>query len=229
MIDERAGRILDAAGELLVAWGYRRVTIEDVARRAGVGKGTVYLHFTTKEVLFLTVVMREQARLAERFLAAFEADPAHVLPSELARLAYLWMHEDPIIHVIVTGDAETLGALTRSGADHVGPLMKARAQTISDCLEVLREHGIVRDDLAADERVHAFTAILTGFLAADAYRPEAEMSREARADLLAYTVRAAFETPDAAARAGRAVPQVLGLYRHLRDLLIEEISRQKLA
>src|SRR5699024_2081534 len=46
---ERADRILEAAGLLLVSWGHRKVTIEDVARRAGVGKGTVYLHFPTKD------------------------------------------------------------------------------------------------------------------------------------------------------------------------------------
>ncbi|MEU0566568.1 helix-turn-helix domain-containing protein [Nonomuraea sp. NPDC005983] len=228
MSDERADRILDAAGELLVAWGYRRVTIEDVARRAGIGKGTVYLHFNTKEVLFLTVLMREQARLLDRFLGAFEADPSHALPSELARLTYLLVHEDPIVQVIVTGDTETLGVLARSGADHVGPLMKARRRTIADYFEVMREHGVVRDDLAPEERLHAFTAILTGFLTVDPYRTDDEISREARGDLLARTVRSSFETPDAAGRVGRALPQVLELYRNMRELLVEEISRQKL-
>lgn len=228
MSDERAERIMDAAGELLVAWGYRRVTIEDVARRAGIGKGTVYLHFGSKELLFLTVIMREQARLADRFLAAFEADPSHALPSEMARLTYLWVHEDPIIHVIVTGDPETLGTLIRSGADHVGPLIKARWQTVSDYLETLREHGVVRGDLEPEARLHAFTAILTGFLAIDPYRTEDEIPLQARADTLAHTVRAAFETPDAAERVNRAVPRVLELYRGMRELLVHEIDRQKL-
>jgi AcrR family transcriptional regulator len=41
---DRADRILDAAGDLLLRLGYRKVTIEDVAQRAGIGKGTVYLH-----------------------------------------------------------------------------------------------------------------------------------------------------------------------------------------
>ena len=40
----RADRILDTARELLLLWGYRRVTIDELARRAGVGKGTIYLH-----------------------------------------------------------------------------------------------------------------------------------------------------------------------------------------
>ncbi|GGK97563.1 TetR family transcriptional regulator [Sphaerisporangium melleum] len=228
MSDERADWILDAAGELLVAWGYRRVTIEDVARRAGIGKGTVYLHFKTKEMLFLTVVMREQVRLIDRFVAAFGADPSLALPSQLARLAYLWVHEDPIIHVIVTGDPETLGALVRSGADQLGPLMKTRRRTIAGYFAVMREHGVVRDDLAPEALLHAYTAILTGFLTVDPYHVDGEMPLEAKAELLAYTVRSSFEDPDAAGRVGRAVPQVIELYRNLRELLIEEISRRKL-
>lgn len=228
MSEERADRILDAAAELLVAWGYRRVTIEDVARRAGIGKGTVYLHFKTKEMLFLTVLMREQARLTDRLLAAFAADPVNVLPSELVRLAYLWVHDDAIVHVIVTGDQETLGALVR-GSERVGPLMKARGQAIAGYFEVLREHGVIRDDLRPEEQLHAFTAALTGFLNVDPYRMSAEeISRAAKADVLAYVVRSSLETPEAPARASRAVPQIIDLYRNLRELLVEEINRQKL-
>jgi AcrR family transcriptional regulator len=43
----RAARILDATAELLLRHGYRRVTIDDIARHADIGKGTVYLHWKT--------------------------------------------------------------------------------------------------------------------------------------------------------------------------------------
>ena len=55
----RVERVLDSATELLVRWGYQRVTIEDVAKHAGIGKGTVYLHFRTKDALFLTVLLQQ--------------------------------------------------------------------------------------------------------------------------------------------------------------------------
>ena len=41
----REERLLDVATTLLVRWGYRKTTIDDVAREAGVGKGTIYLHW----------------------------------------------------------------------------------------------------------------------------------------------------------------------------------------
>jgi len=41
--------ILDAAGKLFEQYGYRKTTIEEIAQEARIGKGTVYLHFKSKE------------------------------------------------------------------------------------------------------------------------------------------------------------------------------------
>src|SRR5437763_1237801 len=43
-----AGRILDAADRLLARYGYQKMTVDDLAREAGIGKGTVYLSFPGK-------------------------------------------------------------------------------------------------------------------------------------------------------------------------------------
>jgi AcrR family transcriptional regulator len=75
---DKAARILDAAEELLVGFGYRRVTVDDVARRAGVGKGTVYLYWPSKRELFAGVLTREAAGLLGEQLAALRADSAEV-------------------------------------------------------------------------------------------------------------------------------------------------------
>ena len=78
---ERADRILDAAGELLLRMGYRKVAIDDIARAVGIGKGTVYLHWRNKELLFQALPMRESADLTAEMLAGLRADPAMILPS----------------------------------------------------------------------------------------------------------------------------------------------------
>ncbi|AGC45309.1 TetR family transcriptional regulator [Myxococcus stipitatus DSM 14675] len=44
--------ILDAAGEIFVRYGFKKASVEDIARKAGVGKGSIYLHFESKEALF---------------------------------------------------------------------------------------------------------------------------------------------------------------------------------
>jgi AcrR family transcriptional regulator len=50
--------ILDAVDVLLAKFGYRKMTIEDVARQVGIGKGTIYLHFPSKEELVLAHIDR---------------------------------------------------------------------------------------------------------------------------------------------------------------------------
>lgn len=58
--------ILDATDELLKRYGYKKMTIDDLAREVGIGKGTVYLHFPSKEEIALSHVDRIIERLKAR-------------------------------------------------------------------------------------------------------------------------------------------------------------------
>jgi AcrR family transcriptional regulator len=58
--------ILDAAAELLAEVGYQRMTIDEVARKANLGKGTIYLYFESKQDLALSIVDRINVRLRQR-------------------------------------------------------------------------------------------------------------------------------------------------------------------
>ena len=60
----RPGELLDAALEMFVDKGYAATRVEDVAARAGVSKGTLFLYFPSKEELFKAVV---RENLAGRF------------------------------------------------------------------------------------------------------------------------------------------------------------------
>src|SRR3954469_25584476 len=78
--------ILDATDELLKKFGYRKMTIDDLAREVGIGKGTVYLHFRSKEEIVLFWVDRMVRRLVERLLAIAESDAG---PEEKVRTMLL--------------------------------------------------------------------------------------------------------------------------------------------
>ncbi|GGV11320.1 TetR family transcriptional regulator [Actinomadura cremea] len=66
--DETRTRVLDAAHEQFARMGVQRSTMEDVARRAGVSRITVYRRFATKDALVEQVVRRELRRYFDRFL-----------------------------------------------------------------------------------------------------------------------------------------------------------------
>jgi len=55
--------ILDATDRLLARYGYKKMTIEDLAQEVGIGKGSVYLHFKSKEEIALSHIDRIIERL----------------------------------------------------------------------------------------------------------------------------------------------------------------------
>jgi AcrR family transcriptional regulator len=58
--------LLDATDRLLSERGYKRMTIDDLAREVGIGKGSVYLHFSSKEEIALSHVDRIVERVKDR-------------------------------------------------------------------------------------------------------------------------------------------------------------------
>lgn len=58
--------ILDAADRLLGRYGYKKMTMDDLALEVGIGKGTLYLHFRSKEEIALARVDRIVDQLNER-------------------------------------------------------------------------------------------------------------------------------------------------------------------
>ncbi len=63
-------RILAATVELVADQGFSGTTVEEIAERAGVAKGTVFYNFGSKERLFHQVLQDGVARLTERFAGA---------------------------------------------------------------------------------------------------------------------------------------------------------------
>jgi len=58
--------ILDATDRLLARYGFRKMTIDDLAKEVGIGKGSVYLHFPSKEEIALSHIDRVIDRLKGR-------------------------------------------------------------------------------------------------------------------------------------------------------------------
>ncbi|MEW9530915.1 TetR/AcrR family transcriptional regulator [Microbispora sp. NPDC049125] len=186
----RADRILDAAAELLVRLGYRKVTIEDIAQPIGIGKGTVYLHWRTKQELFEALLLREAIIYVERLADELRRDPAVVLPHRLLAASFLIIHDRPVLRAMFTGDAERLRARPADSSIR-GHELLATARFF----DVLTRHGLLRDDVP--DVLYALSATHGGFLLLDTLDPAAaELDVRARADALAHVVHAAFEPSD---------------------------------
>jgi AcrR family transcriptional regulator len=213
----REGRILDAAGELLLRLGYRRVTVEDVATRAGVGKGTLYLHWKSKQELFATLLLREVGDVMRELLQRMRVDPAEVLLHRMMRASFLAIMQRPLARALYTRDADTLGKLVAS------ELLTER-QEITDALfaeyiDLLRRHSLLRTDIDRETQVYALQAAGAGFYFMEPFLPlQVQLPLDRKATALAEIIRLAFEPPgDPDAEVLRAIaPRAIELYDLMR-------------
>jgi AcrR family transcriptional regulator len=206
---ERARRILDTAADLLLRHGYRRVSIDDVADGAGIGKGTVYLHWKTREQLFAAVFAREVLVAAGELRDALRRDPRTGLPHEFARTYFLAVVARPLLRGFLVADPDLLGKLT-SAPDSVRDAR--HAAVTRGYFALLAQHRLLREDRAVDEIGYAYQAIFEGFL-------RAAGDTEQRADLLAWTVQRALESEKAPTKA--ALREVAAGAAALLDELID--------
>ena len=90
--------ILDAADRLLARYGYKKMTMEDLAHEVGIGKGTIYLHFRSKEEIVLSHVDRIVQGVLDRLgrIAESDAPPAAKLREML--IARVMFRFDAVQH-----------------------------------------------------------------------------------------------------------------------------------
>lgn len=190
---ERAHRILDAAGELILRWGYDKTTIDDVAKQADVAKGTIYLHWKTREELFAALLRRERVRmLAEVRQAAPETlrDLLVLLSTELLRR--------PLMRAMLVSDTEVLGKLARQRQSGGGSSLELGA-AFEEYLGRLVKLGGLRADLTPGEHVLVVSSTVYGFMTLQAMVPEERRTPDGRlVELIADAcVRALGWTPSA--------------------------------
>ncbi|MEZ4381870.1 MAG: helix-turn-helix domain-containing protein [Nannocystaceae bacterium] len=108
----RRRRILEAATQLFATRGYRRTSISEIAKEAGIAKGTVYLYFATKVELLLATTGWEKlkAMAAFRELYAREMTPRERLRGWVTA-TLLTVARSPLLARLVEGDDEFNAAL----------------------------------------------------------------------------------------------------------------------
>jgi AcrR family transcriptional regulator len=218
---ERAERIMAAATELLVLHGYKRVTVEDIAHRAGIGKGTIYLHWKTREALIVTLILREALAIWRDLLQRLRADPTEIRLSRVMRSLLVIGMGRPLGKALFTGDRQLLGTLA-----NYEPLGNKRAQKTllgGELFGLLQSYGLVTADLALAEQQFALRATVNGFLLMTYQDP---LPLEAKADALARLIERAFEpTPAPSTTALQAAaPQLIAWLEQVCQTVAQQIQ-----
>ncbi|OBG71046.1 MULTISPECIES: TetR/AcrR family transcriptional regulator [unclassified Mycobacterium] len=154
-------RVLDVAYETFAAEGLS-VPIDEIARRAGVGAGTVYRHFPTKEALFAAVVDDRLRQLVRSGYALLESGaPGEALFEYLRTLVLQWGSADRGLVDALAGLGIELDSAAPDAED-------AFLEMLGTLLEAAQRSGTARPDLGVRE----VKAILVGCQAMEAYNSE---------------------------------------------------------
>lgn len=153
----RPGELLAAALELFVEKGYAATRVEEVAQRAGVSKGTLFLYFPSKEELFKAVV---RENISDHFAKWGE------------ELTHFEGTSEELLRYCMTSWWERVGATKASG---ISKLMMAEAgnfpelvhffqlevvQPGNELIQRILQRGVERGELRAVDPVYGIYSIL---------------------------------------------------------------------
>lgn len=192
--EERAERILDATKELILRWGYRKTTLDDIARQAEVGKGTLFLHWPNRDALFVSLLHRERLAMLTEVRDALAKDPATASAARFFHLHVQAYTRRPLLTALVLRDQGTLGRLAEQRQD--GRNLSERRVELTAYFEELRTAGVVRDDRTADDLVHAVVASIYGFIAVTQFLSEDALPNDHVAELCADSIARIIRTND---------------------------------
>ncbi len=188
--EERAERILDAAATLILRWGYNKTTLDDIARQARVARGTIYLHWKTREELLMALITRERLKVGEEIRQRMESDPAGMTLRGLLKISMLAVMKNPLMRAVLSRNTEMLGKL--ADQEYTQSSFMESIVAYKQFLEMLRAQGVVGTDLDLYEQTYILGAIWLGFFTANAWLSEEfQFSDEAIAELLAETAQRA--------------------------------------
>jgi AcrR family transcriptional regulator len=155
-------RILMAGLDAFTARGFENCTIDEIARAADVGKGTVYNYFRTKEDLVVSfmVDMERQMQAEAATLAQARGSVASILTRVIESQMALKEPHYPFVRLFL---AQLAGRATHADT-WVSEASTAFDRPLVHLFEKLQTRGLVRSDIDATTLVGAFKVMQLGLM-----------------------------------------------------------------
>jgi len=181
----RRRAILSAATELLARWSLTDITMDRIATRTGIAKGTVYLYFRTKETLFLRLFEGLQDRWHLGLRELLNSTEKPVEGREAARMIAASLVRDPLLLRLY---AVPLPVLEKDlDFESSAALNREREQRIGETAAVLHERIPGINIRQARHFLRRIGWVVAGLAQATASTPAAAQARD-RQDLAASPI-----------------------------------------
>jgi len=158
----KAARLLAAAGDLLIGRGAKGFTVADVAARAHVGKGTVYLYWPTKEDLMIGLIGRAFLGLLDDLIEQLTANPDLARPSRFCPAMLQVATNQPLLAALQRHDDDLLGVLTNHPRSVALDGALGPAAVLGAVLPIWRRNELVRTDCDVGDQNFALRSLITG-------------------------------------------------------------------
>ncbi|SKC53454.1 TetR/AcrR family transcriptional regulator [Krasilnikoviella flava] len=163
LVPDRRARILDAARSLILERGWPRTTVADVAARAGIGKGAVYLELPDKAAILDAVLRRSTRDLtAAVHRRVVEAAGLVDLPA-VYRFGMDALLADPLMRALTVGDETLLGDHVRDVAAGEGRYA-ARLAWLAEYVARLQDAGVVDPSVPTEAVVRVLGVFSVGLV-----------------------------------------------------------------
>jgi len=145
---ETRRRILDAARKVFLRAGYLDANLNEVAREAGVGKGTLYRHFENKAELYLAMLSEHGEAFTRELAGAVDRDGP--VAKQLEQLAYFYLdfwerHPDHFQIIWAMHNRHLIGPISDELTARVTRLFEAPVQLIAALIRRGIESGELRE------------------------------------------------------------------------------------
>jgi AcrR family transcriptional regulator len=148
-------RLYEAAVELIAEQGFSATTVDDIALRANVAKGTVYYNFASKTALFEELLRHGVGLLTDDFRAAVEGLPPREAVAALVRAQLEYIRRYKAFAQLLISE------MWRTNREWQQTLVLLREEAIGVIAETVQA-GVDSGDLPADLDVRVASAALFG-------------------------------------------------------------------
>mgnify|MGYP000252210222 FL=1 len=150
-LDEKdciARTLIDTAERLFATQGLKKTSLDELVRPAGIGKGSFYAFFESKESLYLEVMLRRAplmgAGLADALARPVDEDNL----VDLMRAITDVLVDDPFYRRLLTHADELTAVTRRVGPDQIARVMPQVVSPVLDYLTAGQRAGVLVDDIA---------------------------------------------------------------------------------
>ncbi len=158
-MEDKKADIFNCGKELFSSKGFKNTNVSDITKMAGMGVGTFYNYYSSKEQLFMEIFLKENEKLKKSLQSIdIDMDPVKAILKTVSA-NYDGINSNPILRE--WQNRELFGKLEKLFQEQGG--MKSIAELMnSDTLELIKKwkaEGKVRNDLDDDLILAIFTAI----------------------------------------------------------------------